>query len=118
MAQSATIRPEQIRRAKKLLQDLPEKEIRKTRPEAAKLLESDFRKALKKGYSPEEIRALLKNEGIIIPAYLIRQFRLDSDEAPPAPKQARTGKKTESPAEHRETARKSFITPDTPDAEL
>lgn len=118
MAQSPTIRPEQIRRAKKLLQDLPEKEIRKTRPEAAKLLESDFRKALKKGYSPEEIRALLKNEGIIIPAYLIKQFRLDSDETPPAPQQARTGKKAERPAERKETAQKSFIIPDTPDTEL
>ena len=60
MAQTATIRMEQISRAKKLLQELPEKENRKTRPEAAKLLEKDFRKALKKGYSPEELRSLLK----------------------------------------------------------
>ena len=38
MAQNATIRPQQIERARKLLQDLPEKEDRKTRPEAAELL--------------------------------------------------------------------------------
>ena len=47
---------------------------RKTRQEAALLLESDLRKALKKGYGSKELCALLKNEGIIIPAYLIRQF--------------------------------------------
>ena len=81
MAQTATIRMEQISRAKKLLQELPEKENRKTRPEAAKLLEKDFRKALKTGYSPEELRSLLKSEGIIIPAYLIKQFHQDSGES-------------------------------------
>ena len=38
MAQNATIRPQQIERARKLLKDLQEKEDRKTRPEAAELL--------------------------------------------------------------------------------
>ena len=51
MAQSAKIRPEQISRARKLLQDLPKKDNKKTRPEAAKLLEKDFRKAMQKRYS-------------------------------------------------------------------
>ena len=37
MAPNATIRPQQKERARKLLQDLPEKEDRKTRPEAAGL---------------------------------------------------------------------------------
>lgn len=74
MAQSAKIRPEQISRAKKLLQDLPEKENRKTRLEAAKLLEKDFRKAMQKGYNAKELSAILKNEGILIPAYLVKDF--------------------------------------------
>lgn len=74
MAQSAKIRPEQINRARKLLQDLPEKDNRKTRSEAAKLLEKDFRKAMQKGYSAKELSAILKNEGIIIPAYLVKDF--------------------------------------------
>ena len=74
MAKFANIRPEQINKARRMLQDLPEKTERKTRQEAALLLESDLRKALKKGYGPKELCALLKNEGIIIPAYLIRQF--------------------------------------------
>ena len=74
MAQNATIRPQQIERARKLLQDLPEKEDRKTRLEAAELLERDFRKAKEKGYNPRELSQMLKNEGIIIPAYLIKRF--------------------------------------------
>ena len=45
MSSNATIRPQQIEQAKKLLQNLPDKENRKTRPEAAELLERDFKKA-------------------------------------------------------------------------
>lgn len=74
MTSNATIRPQQIERAKKLLQNLPEKEDRKTRPEAAELLERDFKKAREKGYSAKELSQILKNEGIIIPAYLIKRF--------------------------------------------
>ena len=80
MALSATIRSEQIQRAKKLLQELPEKDERKTRPEAAKILEKDFQKALKKGYSPKELCTLLKKEGIIMPAYLIKKSITKKDE--------------------------------------
>ena len=50
MAKFANIRPEQINKARRMLQDLPEKTERKTRQEAALLLESDLRKALKKGW--------------------------------------------------------------------
>ena len=53
MAQNATIRPQQIERARKLLQDLPEKEDRKTRPEAAELLENDFITRRRKATIPE-----------------------------------------------------------------
>jgi len=74
MSANATIRPQQIARARKLLQELPEKEDRKTRPEAAALLERDFKKAKEKGYNPKELSQMLKNEGIVIPAYLIKRF--------------------------------------------
>ena len=72
MASNATISPHQIARARKLLQNIPEKEDRKTRPGAAALLERDFKKTKEKGYNPKELSQLLKNEGIIIPVYLIR----------------------------------------------
>ena len=55
MASNATIRPQQIERAKKLLQNLPEKEDRKTRSEAAELLERDFKKAKEKGLNAHSI---------------------------------------------------------------
>ncbi len=82
MASPATIRPEQIARARELLQKLPEKDKRKTRPEAAQILEKDLRKALKKGYGPKDICAILKNEGIIIPAYLIERLQTSETENP------------------------------------
>lgn len=107
MTARATIRPEQIARAKKLLQDLPEKDDRKTRPEAARLLENDFRKAMKKGYCPKEICALLKNEGILIPARLIKNPGADSDETS-RPK-----------AKEKQTPEQSSSVPsDAPDAEV
>ncbi len=66
MTSNATIRPQQIARARKLLQELPEKEDKKTRSEAAELLERDFKKAKKKSYNPKELSQMLKNEGIIV----------------------------------------------------
>lgn len=78
MASNATTRPQQIKRAKKLLQNLPEKEDREARPEAVALLERDFKKAKEKGYNLKELSQLLKNEGIIIPAYLIKRFLADN----------------------------------------
>ena len=94
MAKNATIRPQQIERARKLLQDLPEKEDRKTRPEAAELLERDFRKAKEKGYNPRELSQMLKNEGIIIPAYLIKRFFSEDENVSAPQKGDDTCKKT------------------------
>lgn len=87
MASKTKIRPEQLRKARKLLQNLPERENGKTRPEAAEFLENDFRKAFKKGYSPKELSLLLKNAEIIIPAYLIQKFLSKTADAPPVQKQ-------------------------------
>lgn len=74
MKKGGTIRPEQIRQAQRLLNDLPVKNDKKTRKETAEILEKDFRKAFKKGYTPKELSMLLKNAGIIIPAYLTKKF--------------------------------------------
>ncbi|WP_291447888.1 hypothetical protein [Desulfovibrio sp.] len=116
MAKNAKIRPEQIERAQKLLQGLPEKDDRKTREEAAGLLERDFRKALGKGYTPKELTAILKNAGIIIPAYLVEKFLKPETEnfrSAPKPKPA------PEPAPKKEAAPRPasgqfIITPDTP----
>lgn len=111
MAGKAKIRREQIERARTLLQDLPEKDDRKTREEAAGLLEKDFRKALKRGYTPHELSAMLKNAGILIPAYLVKNFLMPENEnfrQKPAPKS--TSKK---PTERAKTDGLFVVTPDT-----
>lgn len=112
MGQSAKIRPAQIARAKKLLQSLPEKDDAKTRQEAAKILEKDFQKAKKKGYTPKELRQILKNEGIIVPAYLIKQFFTENENISiPAKKEKRSMKMNEK-------EKNSFSIPDASDEEL
>jgi hypothetical protein len=110
MASNGKVRPEQITRAKKLLQNLPERDERKTREEAAELLEKDFRKALGKGYNPKQISAILKNEGIIIPAYLVKKF-LTEENSTPKPVYKDELEKSVSNGQF-------TITPDTPDEEL
>ena len=120
MASKAKLRPEQIERARRLLNDLPEKNNSKTREEAAELLEKDFRKVLKRGYTPKELSLMLKNVGIIIPAYLVEKF-LKPENADPRPKAAvkpppkpalvKEPEKTQSDGEF-------IVTPDTPVEDL
>ena len=64
---------EQISRAKNLLENLPPKDSKKTRQEAANELEEDFKKAMSNGYTAAQISDILKNEGIDIPAYIIKK---------------------------------------------
>lgn len=73
MAKQVLIQPEQIESARKRLRELPTKESRKTKEEAATALAKDIRHALKKGYSLRDISELLKSEGVPVPASLIRQ---------------------------------------------
>ena len=112
MSSNATIRPQQIEQAKKLLQNLPEKENRKTHPEAAELLERDFKKAKEKGYNPRELSQMLKNEGIIIPAYLIKRFFAENGNISVTQKQEAISAK-------KQTSQKAaFIVPDTSDKKI
>lgn len=74
MTKGRKLRLAQIARAKEVLQGFPEKDDSITKEEGVLLLEKDFRKMLKKGYSPKEISSILRNEGIMIPAYLVKKF--------------------------------------------
>ena len=115
MAKTGKLRPEQLARAQRLLSDLPEKDERKTREEGAEFLEKDFRKALRKGYTPKEISAMLKNEGIIIPAYLVEKF-LKPENGNPRPKPVLKPASKPAPKKKAETtpvAGQFTITPDT-----
>lgn len=111
MAAKAKLTAAQIERAKTLLQELPEKDDRKTREEAAGLLEKDFRKALKKGYTPKELSAMLKNTNIAIPAYLVKNF-LTPEEGAPRPKAPKPAPKK--PAERAPADGQFVVKPDTP----
>lgn len=120
MAAIGKLRPGQIERARMLLQNLPEKDDRKTREEAAGILEKDFRKALKQGYTPKELSAMLKAEGIIIPAYLVEKYlkpenEKNQQEAKAKPASKPTPKPASAKAVETAPAFGSFtITPDTP----
>lgn len=75
MAKVGKIRPQQLKTARRILSQLPVKDEHCTREEAAALLEKDFRRAFKKGYTPKELCALFKKEGIIIPAPLVARYQ-------------------------------------------
>ena len=69
------IRPEQLRTAQRLLRELPVKDTRCSREEAAAFLEKDLKRAFRKGYTPKELCALLKKAGIIIPERLVALYK-------------------------------------------
>ena len=69
------IRPEQLRAAQKILKELPVKDTRFSREEAAAFLEKDLKRAFRKGYTPKELCALFKKAGIIIPERLIARYQ-------------------------------------------
>ena len=73
MAGTKKVLPGQVEKAKKLLQGLPTKDVGITRTEFAATLDKDIRKALNKGYSLKDISALLKKEGISMPASLLKE---------------------------------------------
>ena len=70
------IRPEQLRTAQRILRELPVKDTRCSREEAAAFLEKDLKRAFRKGYTPKELCALLKKAGIIIPESLIASYQV------------------------------------------
>ena len=77
MTNSTDLWEEQVNRAKKLLENLPAKDSKKSRQEAASELVEDFKNAMKNGYTAAQISDILKNEGISIPVYLIKKVCKD-----------------------------------------
>ena len=80
MAKAGKIRPKQIKKAQRLISSLPVKDEGCSREEAAALLEKDLKRAFKKGYSPKEICALFKKEGIIIARHVIEKYQDEDDD--------------------------------------
>ncbi|MBD5418288.1 MAG: hypothetical protein HDR50_11765 [Desulfovibrio sp.] len=80
MGKVGKIRPEQLRTAQKILKELPVKDTRCSREEAAAFLEKDLKRAFRKGYTPKELCDLLKKVGIIIPERLIARYQEPAEE--------------------------------------
>ena len=111
-----------IKAMQKTLDDLPDKNLGKTREEAVELLDAQIRKALEKGYTVRELSEIMADGNVSIPPPVIRARLL--------PKGETTRKRASSPSNARDTASApadaapasaetpSYYTPDIPDSEL
>ena len=61
-----------INAMRKILDDLPDRNLGKTREEAAELLNAHILKALEKGYTVKELAAIMAEGNVVIPAPVIR----------------------------------------------
>ena len=61
-----------INAMRKILDDLPDKNLGKTREEAAELLNANILKALEKGYTVKELADIMAQGNVVIPAPVIR----------------------------------------------
>ena len=73
MPRASKVQAAQIEKARKLLRELPAKEIPKSREEAAATLAKEFQTALKKGYTAKDISELLQTENIPVSASLVKR---------------------------------------------
>ena len=61
-----------INAMRKILDDLPDKNLGKTREEAVELLNANILKAFEKGYTVKELADILAQGNVVIPAPVIR----------------------------------------------
>ena len=61
-----------INAMRKILDDLPDKNLGKTREEAAELLNANIQKAIEKGYTVKELADIMAQGNVVIPAPVIR----------------------------------------------
>ena len=61
-----------INAMRKILDDLPDKNLGKTREEAAELLNANILKAIEKGYTVKELADIMAQGNVVIPTPVIR----------------------------------------------
>ena len=112
-----------INAMRKILDDLPDKNLGKTREEAAELLNANILKAIEKGYTVKELADIMAQGNVVIPAPIIRAKMFPQKET----RQKRASKpKTEAVkpvavppvTSHAQEEIPDFYTPDKPDSEL
>ena len=107
-----------INAMRKILDDLPDRNLGKTREEAAELLNAHILKALEK-----ELAAIMAEGNVVIPAPVIRAKVLPAKAAPrkrePKPR-PETAKPVAAPpaTPHAQEETPAYYTPDIPDTEL
>ena len=108
---------------RKILDDLPDKNLGKTREEAAELLNANILKAFEKGYTVKEVAAIMAQGNVVIPAPVIRAKVLPQKETrqkrEPKPR-PETVKPVAAPpaASQSQEQTPAYYTPDRPDTEL
>ncbi|WP_300922918.1 hypothetical protein [uncultured Desulfovibrio sp.] len=112
-----------INAMRKILDDLPDRNLGKTREEAAELLNAHILKAIEKGYTVKEVAAIMAGGNVVIPAPVIRAKVLPAKAAPrkrePKPR-AEIAKPVAAPpaTSHAQEETPAYYTPDIPDTEL
>lgn len=112
-----------INAMRKVLDDLPDKNLGKTREEAAELLNANILKAIEKGYSVKEVAAIMAQGNVVIPAPVIRAKVLPAKatsrkcEPKPRPETAKPVAAPPSTSRAQEET-PAYYTPDMPDTEL
>ena len=112
-----------INAMRKILDDLPDRNIGKTREEAAELLNANILKAIEKGYTVKELAAIMAEGNVVIPAPVIRAKVLPAKAVPqkhaPKPRPEQTKPAAFPPRERKpEQDTPAYYTPDIPDTEL
>lgn len=112
-----------INAMRKILDDLPDRNLGKTREEAAELLNANILKAIEKGYSVKEVAAIMAQGNVVIPAPVIRAKVLPQKETrqkrAPKPRPEAVNPFAAPPiTSHAQEEIPDFYTPDKPDSEL
>jgi hypothetical protein len=125
MGKSKRIPIDDIQAMKKTLDALPDKNLGKTRSEAADMLLTNILKAYEKGYTAKELAGIMAKGNVSIPAPVLRAKVLPPKSAPskkePKPRTdaAKTADAKTAIAETRQTRQEpAYYTPDVPDKEL
>ena len=108
---------------RKILDDLPDKNLGKTREEAVELLNANILKAIEKGYTVKEVAAIMAEGNVVIPAPVIRAKVLPQKAVPrkrePKPRPEAVKPVAAPPAAPQSQEEiPDFYTPDKPDSEL
>ena len=112
-----------INAMRKILDDLPDRNLGKTREEAAELLNANILKAIEKGYTVKELAAIMAEGNVVIPAPVIRAKVLPAKAAPrkrepkPRPETAKSIAAPPATSQAQEET-PAYYTPDIPDTEL